>query len=94
VTFFDGPPGAWSAGFGSILMWMLAAVAIVAVGQLFTRGLGYASVRGFYGPPGPPTPEQILAERFANGEIDQDEFYERVALPTEVPRPGPTTLPG
>ena len=28
---------------------------------------------------GPVTPEQILAERFARGEIDEDEFWRRMA---------------
>ena len=84
--YFDAAHGGWALGLGSILFWVLVAVAIVAIVRLFTRGLGYAG--------GPGTPQQILAERFANGEINQDEFYERVALPTEVPRPGSTTLPG
>jgi putative membrane protein len=94
--FFDGPHGGWSwaLGLGSILVWVLVAMALVAIVRLFTRGLGYAGGAGLYGPPGPATPEQILAERFARGEINPDEFYERVAPPTEAPRPGPTTMPG
>jgi len=92
--YFDAAHGGWALGLGSILFWVLVAVAIVAIVRLFTRGLGYAGGPGLYGPRGSATPQQILAERFANGEINQDEFYERVALPTEVPRPGSTTLPG
>jgi putative membrane protein len=94
--FFYGAHGGWSwaLGFGSILFWVLAAVAIVAIVRQFTRGLGYAGGPGLCGSPRPATPEQILAERFARGEINQDEFYERVALPTEATRPGPTTMTG
>jgi putative membrane protein len=42
--------------------------------------------------PGQPTPpEQILAERFARGEIDEDEFHQRMTvLRAEAPpHPGP-----
>jgi putative membrane protein len=82
--FFHGAHGGWSwaLGFGLIL----AAVVIIALVRQFTRGLAFAGGPGGYGPPGPATPEQIMAERFARGEINQDEFYERMALPTEAPR--------
>jgi putative membrane protein len=29
-------------------------------------------------PPAPPTPEQALADRFARGEIDADEYHQRL----------------
>jgi len=36
----------------------------------------------------PPTPQQILAERFARGEIDEDEYRKRMdALRTTDPLP-------
>jgi putative membrane protein len=99
--FFYGPRGGWSwaLGLGSILFWALLAVAIVALIGLFTRRSGpeppypgYAAGPGPFGQRGPATPEQILAERFARGEINQDEFHERMAaLRAEAPHPGPTT---
>src|SRR5271155_3861019 len=78
---FDGPHGGWSSahGLGSILFWVLVAVAIAAIVRRLTRGLGFAAGPGLCGPPGPATPEQVMAERFARGEINQDEFYERVS---------------
>jgi putative membrane protein len=101
--FFYGPHAGWNwaLGLGTILFWVLVAVAIVALVRLFTRGSrpeppypGYAGGPWPHGQPGPATPEQILAERFARGEIDQDEFHERMAaLRAEAPRPGPS-MPG
>jgi putative membrane protein len=72
---FYGAHGGWTwgLGFGSLLVWVLAAVAIATLLRPFARGPRLA----------PATAEQVLAERFARGEISQDEFYERVA-----PRPG------
>jgi putative membrane protein len=94
--FFYGAHGGWSWAlrFGSILFWVLAAGAIIALVRQSIRGLGIAAGPGLYGPPRRATPEQVLAERFARGEINPDEFYERMALPTEAPHPGPTTMPG
>jgi putative membrane protein len=45
------------------------------------RGYGASGPYSQAGPPpghGPVTPEQILAERFARGEIDEDEFWQRM----------------
>jgi putative membrane protein len=100
--FFYGPDGSWSwaLGLGSILFLMIVAVAIVALVSLFASGghrldppdPGHAGRPGAYDPPRPATPEQILAERFARGEINQDEFHEWMAvLRAEAPHPGPTT---
>jgi len=97
---------AWALGLGSLLFWALVAVAIFALVRSSThtgRGpnppRGYASGTGSYGPPAPAprqasAPEQILAERFARGEIDEDEFHQRMAtLRAEAWHPGPTATP-
>jgi len=45
-------------------------------------------------PPAGPAPEQILAERYARGEIDEDEFRRRLAvLRGAAPYPGPPHPP-
>jgi putative membrane protein len=61
--------------------WMVFSM-VVFWGLLIT--LAVVLVRGLNRPAGPPdqqprpTPEQLLAERFARGEIDEDEYHRRL----------------
>ena len=92
--FWYGPHmGGWGWALGSLLFWALVAVAIIALVRYFTRGgqrplppyRGYAGGTGPDGPPGtapgqaPAAAEQILSERFARGEIDEEEYRRRLA---------------
>jgi putative membrane protein len=74
------------------VFWVLVVVAIVALVRFLTRGgqrlyppyqgfVGEARPHGQSGPaPGhAASPEQLLTERFAHGEIDADEFHQRLA---------------
>lgn len=58
-----------------VLFWGAVIVGIVALVRHFGRGSGQA--------PPPPSqrasPEQLLAERFARGEIDEEEYRRRLA---------------
>jgi putative membrane protein len=71
--------GGWTFGFttvGMLLLWVLVILAIVAL----TRYL--LQVRRPAAPTGTRTPETVLSERFARGEIDTEEYRERLgALP-------------
>jgi putative membrane protein len=103
MWWYGSPSGwGWAFGLGSILFWLLVVAAIVALVGLSLRGGRRLDLPsggpGPYGQPGPPpqmmSPEQILAERFARGEINQQEFHERMAtLRAEAQPPGPETTP-
>lgn len=96
----------WVFGLGSLVFWaLLLAVVIIALVRVFGRGgqrplaphQGYASAPGPYGQPGPghvaPAPEQVLAERFARGEIDEPEFRQRLATLRAAAPPGAAAGP-
>lgn len=80
--------GGWGMGAGGVI-WMVVMVAVLAlivVGiVLLVRGLSgrrdYGQAGYSQGPPsagaGPRSALQILEERYARGEIDQDEFLRR-----------------
>lgn len=79
---YDGP-GIWGILLGTmsmVLFWALIIVAIVALVRYtatFTRRSdGHAA-----------GPAQLLAERFARGEIDEDEYRRRLQVLGERERP-------
>jgi putative membrane protein len=78
--------GWFAMSLGMLLFWVVVIVAAV----LLVRALMHSGDRGRApaqppaGPPaggGPagPTPEQVLADRFARGEIDEQEYRARLA---------------
>lgn len=81
----------WGHGWGwagwvlfvvlTVVFWAAVITAIV----LAIRYAGGARNSGSAPPPyGPPHPEDVLAERFARGEIDEDEYRRRVMLLHEI----------
>lgn len=65
--------GGWGMGFGPLLMllfWVLVIVGIVALFRSLHSGPG----------PGPraKTPAEIVQERYARGEINREEFEQKM----------------
>jgi len=76
-SYGDHPSGWWYAlGIISmILFWGVLVLAIAAAVRHLDRGRqGRSSPER----PAPPTAEQVLADRFARGEIDADEYRQRL----------------
>jgi putative membrane protein len=77
-------------GLSSLVFWMLLMMAAFAALRRSAWDGRRPHLYQGYGPPGPydqpgsppglalVTAEQILAERFARGEIDEDEFWQRM----------------
>lgn len=90
--FWYGPyMGGWAWGLTSLLFWLFLVAAGVMLVRWVVRGSRRPSApyQGFGapGPSGRAAAEQILAERFARGEIDEDEFWRRMStLRAERPR--------
>lgn len=86
MFWYGNGMGGWGWGlmaFSFIVFWALVVLAVVLLVRHFSRS-GQQSPSGppQYGPPaGPPpsSPGQLLAERYARGEIDDAEYQQRQA---------------
>ena len=75
-TDHDWTGWGWGAmTIGMVLFWGL----LIALTVVLVRGLNRPADRA-YGPR--PSPQQLLAERFARGEIDEEEYGRRLATLT------------
>lgn len=80
----------WGYTLGIIsmaLFWGLLIVAVLAAVRYLGHGRREGSAPGTPSPPEQPRAEQVLAERFARGEIDADEYRERLETMREGGRP-------
>ncbi|MEI5525473.1 SHOCT domain-containing protein [Streptomyces brasiliscabiei] len=84
MFWYDHNVSGWSwfaMSAGMILFWAL----IITVGVLLIRALD--SPREHPHTPAAPTPEDILRERLARGEIDEEDYRRRL----NALNPGPLT---
>jgi putative membrane protein len=70
-----------------LVLWGLLAVAVVLVLRWVRNGPADQG-RGEH--PGTHPAEQVLAERYARGEIDEDEYLKRLTVLRGSDRPVPT----
>jgi putative membrane protein len=71
--------GPWMTGWGSVVMGigLVLFLALIVLGVVaLVRYLPTTDRRSH---PPRPAPEELLAERFARGEIDEREYLERLA---------------
>jgi len=68
--------GGWGYGLTALIMILLWAAVICGIVAL----VRYTRPHTAQGPEPvqPPAPERLLAERFARGEIDEDEYHQRL----------------
>jgi putative membrane protein len=83
--------GWFAMSLGMLLFWVVIIVGAVLIVRALTRAgdRGYSQTRPPAGPPttGEPTgpsPEQVLGDRFARGEIDEQEYRARLAILRET----------
>jgi putative membrane protein len=80
--YHDHMDHGWGGGWIAVLvMTVLLIMVVLAVVWLLVGGA--RRLGGGEAHPAPATPEQILAERLARGEIDPDEYRARLAALTE-----------
>ncbi|MEU9119931.1 SHOCT domain-containing protein [Streptomyces sp. NPDC048506] len=85
MFWYDHGAGGWAwfaMSVGAVLFWALVITAGVVLFRAFARSAPSGGERtGWPGGRGPaaPTAEQILAERYARGEIEDEEYRRRLA---------------
>jgi putative membrane protein len=81
MFWFDHDMSGWGytgMAVGMVLFWALVIAGIVALVR-FTAGPSQAGPGPSY-PAYSASPEQLLAARFARGEIDEAEYHQRLAV--------------
>jgi putative membrane protein len=71
MMYYGPGIGGWGMTFmiiGNLLFWGLLIFVAVLVARYVRQGNSFAS------PPAEPSPQQIAAQRFASGEITEEEY--------------------
>lgn len=84
MMYWDGNMGVWGfimSGLGFVLFWAAIITAVVLFARSTgARGHGYQPGAPGTGAAGTGVAENLLAERFARGEIDESEYNARLAV--------------
>ncbi|GAB3273554.1 hypothetical protein GCM10027449_11090 [Sinomonas notoginsengisoli] len=86
MMYGNGTMGLWGwifMGLSFVLFWGAVITGIVLLARALGRGSAHAQGPGSQaalqpGTPAAPRPEDVLAERFARGEIDEAEYRSRL----------------
>jgi putative membrane protein len=78
----------WGNGMGGWGMMLMTVSNLLFWGLVIAGVVALVRYAGHGGQTGDrPTPERLLAERFARGEIDEDEYAQRLRALTGAPAP-------
>ncbi len=87
MMYWYGPGmSGWGYGLmaiGMVLFWGLVITGVVLLVRYLARGGHRPALSG-----PADSPEQLLAQRYARGEIDEDEYQRRLATLRGGPPPG------
>jgi len=78
MMYWGNGIGGWGVAVmtvSSLLFWGLVIAGIVVLVRYLSRAGQAGTPTGYR-----PTPEQVLADRFARGEIDDDEYTRRLRI--------------
>lgn len=84
MFWYGSGMGAWGYAVTALSMvafWALVILAIIGLVQYLSRGTGPSRARS--------APEETLADRFARGEIDEQDYRQRLDILHAVSRPSP-----
>lgn len=82
MWWYGSPMAGWGALFmtiNTVLFWGLIILGVIALFRYLNRGDRSTASRS--------TAEQVLAERFARGEIDEQEYRQRLDTLRGISRP-------
>ncbi|GAA3803262.1 SHOCT domain-containing protein [Streptomyces chiangmaiensis] len=83
MFWYDHDMSGWGwfgASLGMLVFWGLIITALVLLFRALSRPAPGGSHDAPWTPPTPPSAEQLLAERFARGEIDEEEYQRRLRV--------------
>jgi putative membrane protein len=76
-VYWDHGMSGWGFGFMALNLVVFWAI-LIGAGLLLYRAIRRTDAQRAAGSPGSPPAERILAERYARGEIDDDEYRRRL----------------